>query len=73
MTVQKILETNVGKIVPTYTGKVYFHRHDSNGKNGMTRYNKPIGSMSGRHNYLDRQRNEKGQFVKKNAAATAAA
>ena len=63
MTVQKILETNVGKIVPTYTGKVYFHRHDSNGKNGMTRYNKPIGSMSGRH--------KKGQFVKKNATAAA--
>ena len=71
MTVQKILETNVGKIVPTYTWKVYFHRHDSNGKNGMTRYGKPIGSMSGRHNYLDRQRNEKGQFVKKNATAAA--
>ena len=72
MTVKKILETNVGKIVPTYTGKVYFHRHDSNGKNGMTRYGKPIGSMSGRHNYLDRQRNEKGQFVKRNTATAAA-
>jgi hypothetical protein len=72
MTVQKILETNVGKIVPTYTGKVYFHRQDSNGKNGMTRYGKPIGSMSGRHNYLDRQRNEKGQFVKKNTETAAA-
>jgi len=63
MTVQKILTTNVKNIVPAYEGKLYFHRTDSQGKNGLTRYGKPQGSMSGHASYPMLGRDEKGRFV----------
>jgi len=63
MTIKKILTANVKNIVPAYNGKLYFHRSDSKGKNGLTRYGKPQGSMSGHASYPMMGRDAKGQFV----------
>ena len=47
MSVKKILTTNVKNFDPAYSGEhVFFQRSDSKGKNGLTRYGKPQGSMT---------------------------
>lgn len=64
MSVKKILTTNVKNFDPAYSGEhVFFQRSDSQGKNGLTRYGKPQGSMARHQSFLMLGRNEKGQFV----------
>ena len=69
MSVKKIVTTNVQNIVPAYSGRMYFHRTDVKAKNGLTRYGKPVGSMSGHPSYPMLGRAAGGRFVSPNAKA----